>query len=90
MTVQSTMLTSRVWDAIRGAISGGRLELPPALESNENLPLVLGLEFEEILDLLNGEVPEEFEAILGVLNIDVGSVAERGKSLKVFGGFDRI
>ena len=87
--VQSTMLTSRVWDAIREAISGGRLELPPVLESNENLPLVLGLEFEVILDLLNGEVPEEFKAILDVLNIDV-EILLRNEVNKIFADLEDL
>ena len=89
LTVQSTMLTSTVWDAIRGAISGGRLELPPALESNEYLPLVLGFEFEIILGLLKGEVPEEFKPILDVLNIDV-DVLLRNEVNKLFASWEDL
>ena len=77
LSVQSTMLTSTVWDAIRGAISAGRLELPPALESNPNLQLVLGLDLEAILELLTTD--------LGRNEVD-----KLVKSLKSLTGFSEI
>ena len=77
LTVQSTMLTSTVWDAIRGAISGGRLELPSALESNPTLQLALGF---------------DLEAILGLLSTDLvrNEVDNFIKSLEDFTGFDAL
>ena len=77
LTVQSTMLTSRVWDAIREAVNGGRVELPPALESNANLQLALGFDLETILGLLSTDL----------VRVEVDKFVA---SLESFTGFDKL
>ncbi|MCG9130453.1 hypothetical protein J5I95_02125 [Candidatus Poribacteria bacterium] len=56
LTVDSTMLVSNIWDAVRGAIAEGRLNAP----TDPTLQTVLALPLDGILGILNAGLIQQF------------------------------